>query len=114
MTLQLAGQIKVVLDAVKSAIDELKSAINLLIKRSLSVITALQITIPKLASLSCVKVGTKVVKTIDAEAKVQADTKTQVINVETKAPAAVIKTALAAVSYLITQFLQRSQCLLRQ
>ncbi|WP_144405725.1 copper chaperone [Aliterella atlantica] len=44
----------------------------------------------------------KVVKTIDAEAKVKADTKTQVINVETKAPAAVIKIALAAVSYLIT------------
>lgn len=105
MTLQLAGQIKVVLDAVKSAIDELKSAINLLIKRSLSVITALQITIPKLASLSCVKVGTKVVKTIDAEATVQADSETKLINVKTKDPAAVTKTDLAAASYLITKFI---------
>lgn len=102
MTLQLAGQLKVVLCALKSAIDELKSAIKLLIKRSLSVITALQITIPKLACSSCVKVVTKVVKTTDAEATVQADTETKLINVKNKAPAAVTKTALAAASYLIT------------
>lgn len=98
----MTGQFKVVLDTVESAIDELKSAIQLLTKMSLSVIKALQITIPKLACSSCLKVLTKVVKTTDAEATVQTDTKIKLVNVETKAAAAVTKTALAAASYFIT------------
>lgn len=58
--------------------------------------TTLQITVPKLTYSSYVKVVTKAVKTTDAEVTVQTDTKIKLVNIETKAAAAVTKTALAA------------------
>lgn len=64
--------------------------------------TTLQITVPKLACSSCVKVVTKAVKTVDAEATIQADPKTKLVNVETQAPEAAIKKALAAAGYPTT------------
>ncbi|MBW4641041.1 MAG: heavy-metal-associated domain-containing protein [Gloeocapsa sp. UFS-A4-WI-NPMV-4B04] len=59
----------------------------------------LQITVPKLACSSCVKVITEAVKTVDAEATIQADTKTKLVNVETQAPETEIKKALTAAGY---------------
>lgn len=61
--------------------------------------TILQITVPKLACSSCAKVIIKPVKTVNAEAKIQIDTKTKLVNVETQTPEAEIKKALAAAGY---------------
>jgi copper chaperone len=42
---------------------------------------------------------TKAVNTVNAKAKIQSDTKTKLVNVETQTPEAEIKKALAAAGY---------------
>lgn len=61
--------------------------------------STLQITVSKLACSSCVKVVTEVVKTVNAGATIQADTKTKLVNVETQASETAIKKALAVAGY---------------
>lgn len=59
----------------------------------------LQLKVPSMACSACADTITKAVKTIDADATVQADPKTKVVNVETQASEAAIKDAIAAAGY---------------
>ncbi|MBF2004476.1 MAG: heavy-metal-associated domain-containing protein [Chlorogloeopsis fritschii C42_A2020_084] len=59
----------------------------------------LQLKVPKIACASCVDTVTKAVKSVDATAKVEVDTKTKMVRVETQQPEAEIKQAIAAVGY---------------
>lgn len=52
-----------------------------------------------MACSACADTITKAVKTIDADATVQADPKTKFVNVETQASEAAIKDAIAAAGY---------------
>lgn len=60
---------------------------------------ALQLKVPKIACASCVNTVTKAVKSIDATAKVEADTKTKMVSIETEKSEAEIKNAIAAAGY---------------
>jgi copper chaperone len=60
---------------------------------------SLQLTVPKIACSSCVDTITKAIHTVDAQANIQANTKTKIVNVETQAPATAIKQVLANVGY---------------
>lgn len=62
----------------------------------------LQIIVPALACSAWVKVITKAIKTINAEATIQTDKKTKLVNVKTQAPEAAIKKALTAAGYPTT------------
>ncbi|MDM9383587.1 heavy-metal-associated domain-containing protein [Chlorogloeopsis sp. ULAP01] len=59
----------------------------------------LQLKVPKIVCASCVDTVTKAVKSVDATAKVEVDTKTKMVRVETQQPEAEIKQAIAAVGY---------------
>ncbi|MGA7935281.1 MAG: heavy-metal-associated domain-containing protein [Kovacikia sp.] len=58
-----------------------------------------QLKVPDIACSACVETVTKAVKTIDADAVVQADPKTKLVSVETQAPETAIREAIAAVGY---------------
>lgn len=58
-----------------------------------------QLKVPSMACSACADTITKAVKTIDADATVQADPKTKFVNVETQASEAAIKDAIAAAGY---------------
>lgn len=62
----------------------------------------LQLTVPKLACSACVNTITKAVKTVDPNAKVQAETKTKLVSVETQVSETAIKEAIAAAGYPAT------------
>ncbi|BAY08803.1 heavy-metal-associated domain-containing protein [Calothrix sp. NIES-2098] len=59
----------------------------------------LQLTVPKLACSVCVNTINTVIKKIDANATVKADTKTKTVSVETQASETDIKEAIASVGY---------------
>ncbi len=59
----------------------------------------LQLTIPKLACYACVNTVTKAIQAVDANATVQANTKTKLVSVETQASETAIKQAITAVGY---------------
>ncbi|HAA31987.1 MAG TPA: heavy metal transporter [Cyanobacteria bacterium UBA8553] len=59
----------------------------------------LQLTIPKLACSACVNTVTKAIQAVDANATVQANTKTKLVSVETQASETAIKQAITAVGY---------------
>lgn len=59
----------------------------------------LQLKIPKIACAVCVNTVTKAVQSVDATAKVEADTKTKMLSIETQAKEAEIKKALSAAGY---------------
>lgn len=59
----------------------------------------LQLNIPKLVCSGCVKTVTEAIKTVDANATVEANPKTKLINVETQVSKATIEEAIAAVGY---------------
>lgn len=61
---------------------------------------SLQLKVPKIACAACVDTVTKAVKSIDATAKVDVDTKTKMVNIQTQQSEAEIKQAIAAVGYL--------------
>lgn len=59
----------------------------------------LQLKVPKIACAACVNTVTKAVKSVDATAKVEADTKTKMVNIETQQSEAEIKKALTNAGY---------------
>ena len=59
----------------------------------------LQLTVPKLACSACVNPITKAVKTVDPNAKVQAEPKNKLVLIETQADQTAIKEAIAAAGY---------------
>lgn len=59
----------------------------------------LQFKVPKIACAACVDTVTKVVKSVDTTAKVDVDTKTKMVNIQTQQSEAEIKQAIAAVGY---------------
>lgn len=61
--------------------------------------STLQFNVPSMACSACAETITKAVKSIDASAKVQADPKTKVVNVETQASDQAVKAAIAAAGY---------------
>ncbi len=60
---------------------------------------ALQFKVPSMACSACVDTITKAITAIDTAAKVEADPKTKLVNVETQQSASTIKDAIAAVGY---------------
>jgi copper chaperone len=59
----------------------------------------LQLKVPKIACASCVDTVTKAIKGVDATAKVEVDTKTKMVMVETQQPEAEIKQVIATAGY---------------
>ncbi|WP_414542824.1 heavy-metal-associated domain-containing protein [Nostoc sp. CCY0012] len=59
----------------------------------------LQLTVPNMACSACANNITNAVKTVDANANVQADPQTKLVSVETQASETAIKDALAAAGY---------------
>ncbi len=61
--------------------------------------STLQLTVPSMACSACANTITKAVKAVDPDATVQADPKTKQVSVETSAPDAAVKRAIAAAGY---------------
>jgi copper chaperone len=61
----------------------------------------LELTVPNMACSACGETITKAVKAIDPGATVQADPKTKLVNIDTQAPEAAVKEAIAAAGYTI-------------
>lgn len=59
----------------------------------------LQLKVPKIACGACVNTVTQAIKNVDATAKVEVDTKTKMVKVETQQPEAEIKQAIATAGY---------------
>jgi copper chaperone len=59
----------------------------------------LQLKVPKIACSACVNTVTKAITAIDPTARVEADTKTKMVSVETQQSDAEIKKAIAAAGY---------------
>ncbi len=59
----------------------------------------LQLKVPNIACAACVNTVTKAIKSVDATAKVKADTKTKVVNIETQQSEAEIKKVLTDAGY---------------
>lgn len=55
--------------------------------------------VSKMACSACVNTITQAIHSVDATAKVQAEPKTKLVNIETQASASAIKEALASVGY---------------
>lgn len=62
----------------------------------------LQLKIPKLACSACVKTVTEAIKTVDANATIDANVKTKVVSIQTQSSETAIKEAIAAVGYPAT------------
>ncbi len=60
---------------------------------------ALQLKVPKIACSACVGIIIKAVTEIDPTAKVEADTKTKMVTIETQKPETAIKQAIATAGY---------------
>lgn len=61
----------------------------------------LQLKFPKLICSACAKTITEAIQKFDANATVQTEPKTKLINVETQASRTAIETALASSDYLL-------------
>lgn len=59
----------------------------------------IQLTVPGMACSACANNITNVVKAVDANANVEADPKTKLVNVDTQASETAIKEALVAAGY---------------
>lgn len=59
----------------------------------------LQLKIPNIACAACVNTVTKAIKSVDATANVEADTKTKMVNITTQATEAEIKKVLTNAGY---------------
>lgn len=59
----------------------------------------LQLKVPKIAFAACVNTVTKAVKSVDATAKVEANTKTKMVSIETQQSEAEIEKAIADAGY---------------
>ncbi|MCG6134132.1 MULTISPECIES: heavy-metal-associated domain-containing protein [unclassified Anabaena] len=62
----------------------------------------LQLTVPNMACSACANNITNAVKTVDANANVQADPQTKLVSVDTQASETAIKDALAAAGYPVS------------
>ncbi|MBC7822612.1 MAG: heavy-metal-associated domain-containing protein [Candidatus Parcubacteria bacterium] len=61
----------------------------------------LQLTVPNMACSACVTTITEAVKAIDTTAKVEADPKTKLVNIETQQSETAIKDAITAAGYTV-------------
>lgn len=59
----------------------------------------LQLKVPKLACAACVNTVTEAIQSVDATARVDANTKTKIVNVETSQSKEKIEKAIASVGY---------------
>jgi copper chaperone len=59
----------------------------------------LQLKVPSMACSACAETITKAVVAVDATAKVQADPKTKLVQIETQESEATVKTAIANAGY---------------
>lgn len=59
----------------------------------------LQLKVPQIACAACVNTVTKAVKSVDTTAKVEANTKTKMVSIETQQSEAEIKNAIAQAGY---------------
>ncbi|GAX38254.1 heavy-metal-associated domain-containing protein [Nodularia sp. NIES-3585] len=59
----------------------------------------LKLTVPNMACSACATNITNAVKTVDANARIQADPQTKFVSVDTQASETAIKDALAAAGY---------------
>lgn len=59
----------------------------------------LQVKVPKIVCSGCVDTVTEAVKSVDANASVEADTKSKMVSIETQQSEAKIKEAIAAAGY---------------
>jgi copper chaperone len=62
----------------------------------------LQFTVSNMACSACVETITQAVTAIDPAAKVEADTKTKQVSVETQKPELEVKLAIATAGYTVT------------
>lgn len=62
---------------------------------------SLQFTIPNMACSGCVTTITNAITAIDPTAKIEADTKTKQVQVETQQPEAAVKEAIVAAGYTV-------------
>lgn len=63
---------------------------------------ALQLKVPSMACSACADTIAKAVKTVDPEAKIAADPKTKLVEVETQQPETKIREAIAQAGYPVT------------
>jgi copper chaperone len=61
----------------------------------------LQLNVPNMACSACSDTITKAIQAIDPSATVQADTKTKQIDIQTQAPEAAVREAIAAAGYTV-------------
>ncbi len=61
----------------------------------------LQFTVPNMACSACSNTITQAIKAIDPNAKVNADPKTKLVNVETQAPETRVKEAVTNAGYTV-------------
>ena len=61
----------------------------------------LQLTVPNMACSACGDTIAKAITAIDSTAQIQADPKTKLVNVETKASETAVKEAIAAAGYSV-------------
>lgn len=61
----------------------------------------LQLTVPNMACSACGETITKAVIAVDPSAKVEADPKTKLVNIETQVAETQIKDAIAAAGYTV-------------
>ncbi|HEY9296302.1 MAG TPA: heavy-metal-associated domain-containing protein [Phormidium sp.] len=62
----------------------------------------MELKVPSMACSACSDTITKAIKTVDANAVVQADTKTKLVNVETEKPETEIREAITSAGYPVT------------
>lgn len=61
-----------------------------------------QVTVPNMACSACSDTITKAIQTVDPTAKVNADPKTKIVNVDTLASLTEIKQAITTAGYTVT------------
>ncbi len=61
----------------------------------------LQLTVPDMACSACSDTITTAIKAIDANAQVNADSKTKIVRIDTQAAEAEVKAAIAAAGYTV-------------
>lgn len=63
----------------------------------------LQLKIPNMACSACVTIITNAITVIDSTAKVEADSKTKLVNIETQQSVAAVKQAISLAGYTVAE-----------
>lgn len=63
----------------------------------------LQLNVPNMACSACVTTITNAITVIDPTAKVEANSKTKLVNIETQQSKAAVKEAIAAAGYTVAE-----------